>query len=162
MISLLTVPFELPLKPKGRKQLFPTYHGVFISIQYTIKCEVRRSILSRDLQKVLEFLIEAPPQDSQSFQPNPIDFVVSPDSLRNVKPRDQVPRFQIIGKLDSNVCRISDPFTGFVTIEHCDAKIRSVELQLVRVETCGCTEGYAKEGKKELWDLLFQCMAFSY
>ncbi|GIY00746.1 vacuolar protein sorting-associated protein 26C [Caerostris extrusa] len=30
-------------------------------------------------------------------------------------------------------------------IEKCDASIRSVELQLVRVETCGCSEGYSRD-----------------
>lgn len=32
-------------------------------------------------------------------------------------------------------------------IEHCEAVIKSIELQLVRVETCGCAEGYSRDGK---------------
>jgi hypothetical protein len=39
-----------------------------------------------------------------------------------------------------------EPFTGELCVEHCDAVIRSIELQLVRVETCGCAEGYARDG----------------
>lgn len=31
-------------------------------------------------------------------------------------------------------------------IEHCEAVIKSIELQLVRVETCGCAEGYSRDG----------------
>ena len=27
------IPFELPLKPKGNKELYETYHGVFVNIQ---------------------------------------------------------------------------------------------------------------------------------
>lgn len=34
-----------------------------------------------------------------------------------------------------------------VVIEHCEAVIKSIELQLVRVETCGCAEGYSRDGK---------------
>lgn len=49
--------------------------------------------------KVVEFLVESPPSDPHSFQPKPIDFVVAPDSLRNLKPKDQVPRFKVTGKL---------------------------------------------------------------
>ena len=30
-------------------------------------------------------------------------------------------------------------------MEQCAATIRSIELQLVRVETCGCAEGYARD-----------------
>ena len=34
-------------------------------------------------------------------------------------------------------------------VEHCEIPIKSVELQLVRVETCGCAEGYARDGKQK-------------
>ena len=34
-----------------------------------------------------------------------------------------------------------------LVVEHCDSPIKSIEVQLVRVETCGCAEGYAKDGK---------------
>ena len=34
-------------------------------------------------------------------------------------------------------------------LEHCEIPIKSVELQLVRVETCGCAEGYARDGKQK-------------
>ena len=27
------LPFEIPLKPKGNKPLYETYHGVFVNIQ---------------------------------------------------------------------------------------------------------------------------------
>ena len=30
-------------------------------------------------------------------------------------------------------------------VERCSTAIRSIELQLVRVETCGCAEGYARD-----------------
>ena len=33
-----------------------------------------------------------------------------------------------------------------LTVIQSDATIKSIELQLIRVETCGCAEGYAKEG----------------
>ena len=30
------IPFEVPLKPKGNKTLYETFHGVFVNIQVTI------------------------------------------------------------------------------------------------------------------------------
>lgn len=60
--------------------------------------------------------------------------------------KTRVPNFKISGHLDSVICKLNEPFTGELTVEHCDAPIRSIELQLVRVETCGCAEGYAKDG----------------
>jgi len=62
--------------------------------------------------------------------------------------RSKIPRFKITGRLDATVCRITDPFTGELCVQSCDAVIKSIELQLVRVETCGCAEGYARDGKK--------------
>jgi hypothetical protein len=53
------------------------------------------------------------------------------------------------------VCNINKPFSGEFSIVEADATIKSVELQLVRVETCGistksilfsgCADGFAKE-----------------
>lgn len=31
-------------------------------------------------------------------------------------------------------------------IEHSDVPIKSIDIQLVRVETCGCAEGFSKDG----------------
>ena len=58
-----------------------------------------------------------------------------------------LPRFSVKGRIDSAVCCLKNPLTGHVEIESCDAPIKSVEIQLVRVETCGCAEGYARDGK---------------
>lgn len=56
------IPFEAPLKAKPNRTLFETYHGVFVNVQYNLKCELKRSqyfnILSKDLQKINEFIIE--------------------------------------------------------------------------------------------------------
>jgi hypothetical protein len=35
-------------------------------------------------------------------------------------------------------------------VQHSEIPIKSVELQLVRVETCGCAEGYSRDGKLAL------------
>lgn len=40
------------------------------------------------------------------------------------------------------------PYMMFqLMVESCEAQIKSIEIQLVRVETCGCAEGYAKDGR---------------
>jgi len=36
---------------------------------------------------------------------------------------------------------------------HSDLPIKSIEIQLIRVETCGCAEGYAKEGEEITLDI---------
>jgi len=52
------IPFEFPLRARSSKALFETYHGVFVSIQYTLKCEIKRSFLAKDLVKTAEFFVE--------------------------------------------------------------------------------------------------------
>ena len=52
------LPFEFPLEPMVGKELFETYHGVYITIAYTIVCDCTRSAFSRQLQKELEFIVE--------------------------------------------------------------------------------------------------------
>ncbi|GFR27151.1 vacuolar protein sorting-associated protein 26C [Trichonephila clavata] len=138
------IPFEIPLKPRPNRTLYETYHGVFISIQYYLKCEMKRSLLNKDLQKILEFIMEYKNQkvDSKAI---PVNFSITPESLQNVRYRKNMPNFVIKGRIDSTVCNIMQPFTGELCIEKCDAPIRSVELQLVRVETCGCSEGYSRD-----------------
>ena len=57
-----------------------------------------------------------------------------------------MPKFRIKGSIDATTCYIWEPFTGELVIDYCEQAIKSIELQLVRVETCGCAEGYACEG----------------
>ncbi|XP_077980303.1 vacuolar protein sorting-associated protein 26C-like [Glandiceps talaboti] len=137
------MPFELPLKPKGNKTLFETYHGVFVNVQYTVKVEVKRSVLSKDLSKSCEFIVEYRNQ-SEKCALKAVPFTITPDSLQNVRERN-LPKFLVRGKMDSVNCCVTKPLTGEIIVEHCAAPIKSIELQLVRVETCGCAEGYAKD-----------------
>jgi hypothetical protein len=52
------IPFEFPLTPRANKTLYETYHGVFVNIQYLLRCEMKRSFLAKDLLKVAEFIVE--------------------------------------------------------------------------------------------------------
>ena len=77
----------------------------------------------------------------------PVPFEITPQVLENVKKSSlkNIPDFKIVGSLDRAINDITQPLTGRLTVVSCEAPIRSIELQLVRVETCGCVDGYAKE-----------------
>ena len=137
------IPFEMPLRSKSSKKLFETYHGVFINIVYTLKADMKRSLLSKDLQKVSEFIVEY--THGGKIEEKPVEFTSDPSSLENVKKQMKVPDFLVRGKIDSVNCCITQPFSGEVVVERSSAPIRSIELQLVRVETCGCAEGFARD-----------------
>ena len=47
----------------------------------------------------------------------------------------QHPLRPLQGRLDNVHCALDAPLTGRVRVEECEAKIRSVEVQLIRVET---------------------------
>ncbi|XP_025100326.1 Down syndrome critical region protein 3 homolog isoform X2 [Pomacea canaliculata] len=111
------IPFEIPLKPKPGKTLYETYHGVFVNIQ----------------------------DQEERAKAKPVSFTISPETLVNVKEKQNIPRFKVKGKLESSCIQITKPLKGELTVEQCDAPIKSIEIQLVRVETCGCAEGYAKD-----------------
>ncbi|XP_043852711.1 vacuolar protein sorting-associated protein 26C isoform X1 [Dromiciops gliroides] len=138
------IPFEFPLHVKGNKVLYETYHGVFVNIQYTLRCDLRRSLLAKDLTKICEFIIHSTPQKGKST-PSPVDFTITPETLQNVKERASLPKFLIRGHLNSTNCIITQPLTGELVVEYSEAAIKNIELQLVRVETCGCAEGYARD-----------------
>jgi len=139
------LPFEFPLEPLPGQQLYDTYHGVFVNIQYNLRCDLKRGILAKDMQKSLEFIVEVPTPGTVG---NSLPFTITPESLENVKKqstRKTIPHFKLTGRLNSAVCKLDDPFLGEVVLQESDAIVKSIELQLVRVETCGCADGYAKE-----------------
>ncbi|KJE95159.1 down syndrome critical region protein 3 [Capsaspora owczarzaki ATCC 30864] len=138
------IPFEFPLKPKPGQSLYETYHGVFVNIQYNLKADMKRSMLNKDLSKTLEFLVENKP-DTEKRTDVRVDFNISPDTLDNVRQKDRVSPFKISGSLNTATCSIVKPFLGQFVVESSTIDIKSIELQLLRVETCGCAEGYAKD-----------------
>merc|ERR1711934_709666 len=139
------LPFEFKLDPLPDVKLQETYHGVFVNIQYVITVDLIRPVLFKNLQKKLEFIVEVPTKDA--IQDTPVDFTIEPDKLENVKKSSlgKIPNFKISGKLENATCLVNKPLQGFLAIDESDAVIRSIELQLVRVETCGCADGFAKE-----------------
>ena len=143
--GVVEIPFAFPIEPIGGRTLYESYHGVFVNIQYMLRCDMKRPLLSKDLQRVSECVIQYREKDFPAVAPKPLDFCINPGSIEKKSSRDTLPDFRITGKIFSVNCCITKPFTGEVTVEHCSAQIKSIELQLIRVETCGCTEGYSKD-----------------
>lgn len=139
------IPFEFKLEPLPEQQLYDTYHGVFVTIGYTLGVEVVRKRLNKNLVRQMEFIVEVP--KAIPVKETPVEFTVKPTDLENVKKASisKIPKFEITGKLKSATCDITKPFLGELTVQNSDSEIRSIELQLVRVETCGCADGFAKE-----------------
>ena len=142
------IPFSFDLKPcAGEDTLYPTFHGVYISISYGIKVEVEgRGWTSSNLTKEIEFIIDRIPDKDRS-KSKPVEFKINKNSLENVHQdvMRSLPDFQFEGRIPTTRCPVNSPFTGELEIKEAKSPIKSVSLQLVRVEYVKFAEGEAKE-----------------
>lgn len=56
--GITEIPFEIPLQPRQNRVLYETFHGVYININYRLKCDIKRSFLAKDISKEQEFVVE--------------------------------------------------------------------------------------------------------
>jgi hypothetical protein len=144
-------PFEFDLKAtSGGEDVYETYHGVYINIQYQITADMNRGMMSKALRKSKEFFVEEPQNKDarkKEEKAKPFAFKISPDALQNVKEssKRKIPDFSFEGDLSHLSCCIDAPFAGQLLIKKCAVDIKSVELQLVRVESITYMEGEARE-----------------
>jgi len=129
------IPFEFLVSAKGGQPLMESYHGVYVSVIYSISVNCDRGMMKKTLQREIEFIVEVP--TAKTGEPAPATFDITPESLENVSASvlATIPRFRVTGRLHRSYCPINQPFTGEVIVVESAAPIRSLELQLVRVET---------------------------
>eukprot|EP01065_Artemidia_motanka_P029419 TRINITY_DN35534_c0_g1_i1.p1 TRINITY_DN35534_c0_g1~~TRINITY_DN35534_c0_g1_i1.p1 ORF type:complete len:313 (+),score=91.47 TRINITY_DN35534_c0_g1_i1:89-1027(+) len=142
------VPFEFELADKpGSVGLFETYHGVFVNVQYHITVDMQRGMFAKNVTVDTTFSVRCPGQASREVKDESLPFTIEPGTLRNVKKSNlqHVPQFRIVGQLDNYMCDISKPLLGHVRVESCSQQLKSIELQLVRVEFCAAADVVAKE-----------------
>ena len=69
----------------------------------------------------------------ENFQyPKKKGFMVMSDDIKG--DRSKIPTFKIRGELDSEICFFPDDLSGRLTIDSADSPIRSIDLQMLRVE----------------------------
>lgn len=156
------IPFEFILKPitnhgiDGQKELIETYHGFYIKTQYKIKVEIARGsfMINKNLLKEIEFIVEVPIQrDDKLFKelvnkPSVIEFHLTDTEATKgdkILEETKIPSFDITGKINKTNCSITESLTGEFVINKSDAPIKSVNLQLVRIETVKYSDGTATE-----------------
>jgi hypothetical protein len=140
------IPFEFPLIANPNQSLVESYHGVYISVIYFIQVVCERGMMKKALGKDLEFIVELPmPTKANDSEPTP--FNITPESLENVNPSilSSIPKFRIQGRLHRSTYPINLPFTGEVSIEASNVPIKSLELQLVRIESVLADSKWVKE-----------------
>ncbi len=131
-------PFEFQIIGNERDgELLESYHGVYVSVIYTISVSCNRGMLKKALKRDVEFIVEINNAGNSDAEAGLQEFSITPDTL-NITDRVQlqsIPDFKISGKMHRTVCDINTPFTGELNVELSIAQVRSVELQLARIET---------------------------
>jgi hypothetical protein len=124
---------------------------VYVTVRYSVEVTLVTAGgggmfgLAQSYRAESEFVVEVP--HTAKLLPAPVDFEIRPETLENVKRSavGAIPKFLVRGRLNKTNCSLSAPFTGELTVVSSEARIRSLELQLVRVETIAYAEGQARE-----------------
>jgi hypothetical protein len=142
-------PFEFTLNPIKDQKVYETYHGVYVNVQYNCTVDMKRGSMKANLKTQKEFVVQHRVDSAfkKEVSNKPFPFKVSPASLQNVKEssKKKIPTFLFDGYLEHTTCDIGHPFLGEIVIKECEVDIKSIELQLVRVESCTYMEGEARE-----------------
>lgn len=148
----VSIPFEFPVEALPAQRLSESYKGVYISTVFEVAVELVASGggllgFNKTHKAEAEFIVEVPETNKAKMNSSPLEFEITPSSLENVKRSSvsAIPKFLIKGRLDKTKCSLAAPFTGEITVINSEAPIRSIELQLVRVETISYAEGTARE-----------------
>ncbi|KAL9643967.1 hypothetical protein ABK040_005435 [Willaertia magna] len=150
------IPFEFILQPLNKKiPLYETYHGVYLSIKYKIHVEVKMGMFSKDQKQTIEFMVVTRGQGValDDYKDQPKSFTLTPSTLQNVVKHANIPEYEIKGHLNSVYCDIAKPFEGEIEVIKASSRIKSLELQLVRVETCSVNDGGSVKEATEIQNI---------
>lgn len=68
-----------------------------------------------------------------------------PDNIDNPGRVGNIPRFVIDLSFRSEVCQIDDDFMGYLVIKEADQLVKSIDIQLIRLESIETKRGRVKE-----------------
>ncbi|CAM9553051.1 unnamed protein product, partial [Hapterophycus canaliculatus] len=132
-----------------------SYSGVYLSIGYHISAKIERGMMRNDLSKKIEFMVEVP-----GVVPSPaveVPFEITPETLEYAPKRygrhRRLRPFRVTGRLHDATVSTSRPLTGEVVVEESERPIKSLEVQLVRVETVEQAKGQQLREATEIQNL---------
>eukprot|EP01130_Rhizamoeba_saxonica_P003011 TRINITY_DN1310_c0_g1_i1.p1 TRINITY_DN1310_c0_g1~~TRINITY_DN1310_c0_g1_i1.p1 ORF type:complete len:299 (-),score=67.22 TRINITY_DN1310_c0_g1_i1:43-810(-) len=139
------IPFEFNLEGLEEQDIYETYHGVYVNVQYTLVANLKAGWFGTNMTKNLEFMVENHP-NTEGVQPVREVIKLEKEKVEAKKSLEgAIPEFSVGGYFETTNCNIKEPLRGAVIVEHCSEPIKSIELQLIRVETSGCSDGFARE-----------------
>mmetsp|Transcript_6333 Transcript_6333/g.11001 ORF Transcript_6333/g.11001 Transcript_6333/m.11001 type:complete len:146 (+) Transcript_6333:507-944(+) len=73
----------------------------------------------------------------------PTTFAITKDDIKGDS--TIVHRFNVQGEVITSICQMDGEFAGYISIEDSSSPVRSIDLQLMRIETVKGTEGQMRE-----------------
>lgn len=126
--------YELEANVAG-ESLVETYVGVDFSIIYEVTIIILKG--SKVVQETENFHVAVRGQgikESLGKKADPLEFRIDPSSL-DASSITSVPKFLFEGTISSANCCITKAFDGTIIVRESELEIKSLEVQLVRVET---------------------------
>ena len=147
----IEMPFAFELKPQSAKvPLVESYQGVYISATYQCTATLHQmfgKIASEPhtMNIVVPGQFLPPPAAVESDQG--VVFSMTHENVRTGRRYngDRVPRFHVEGKFERLYNDIDVPLSGWIAVRFCESRITSLELQLIRVESCATLEALGRE-----------------
>jgi hypothetical protein len=132
--------FSLQVLPQEGQSLLETYTGVYISIQYEIKAvfnvsEAKNKISTPIPIKIMVHVPGLGLIDGMQRSHQAQSFTITPGSLANPSKLSTLPEFRIEGELQSTIFELDREFNGWVVVVESSRPIKSIDLQLIRIES---------------------------
>jgi len=132
--------FSFKLESTTTNPLIDSYVGVDFSIIYKVNITLlKRRGEAKPLEATAKFDCRVPGGgiSAELGRGNKSqDFSITPDLLNpDPKAGGKVPRFNFCGQIASVNCCFDEPFDGHLILKESEIMIKSIEIQLVRVET---------------------------
>ena len=131
--------FGFKLESTTSNNLVDSYVGVDFSIVFKVNVTLKRKDQAKPIEASAKFDCRVPgggvdPATGRTNKPQ--DFSITPEALpADPKQAGKVPRFNFTGQIASVNCCFDEPFDGYLILKESEIKIKSIEIQLVRVET---------------------------
>lgn len=129
------MPFEFVLEATEKnEQLLEAYIGVEFSVVYEVTVTMLRSGKAvKGSEKFYCAISGAGIDPALGRKDMPKAFAITPDKLEAAGSKS-VPKFRFEGNIYSTNCAFNEAFDGFIVTKDSEFVIKSIEVQLVRVE----------------------------
>lgn len=127
----------MALQPIKGQTLLESYTGVYISVKYAVTAILEAKGGAKVPSSfTTAFFVEVPGQGSGDRPSGePVPFTISPSTLDNPQRLADTCHFAMEGVTQYEAYSMDETFQGYISVKDADQPIRSIDLQMIRIET---------------------------